>query len=486
MRYAPHRLLALCLAAACVVAFGASAAGAGNTGKSAGCSANGKAQSACPNLWVAPTGKDGTCARADSAKPCGSLIRAYQLARCGDLVLVENGAYAGQTLGHSGSGQDTDAKNCSSSRSPIRFRGETQSGVSFGGLTIAEPWVALSNVTTPGLSIQGWDSSVGCYTTPVTNVTVSGLVIDAKGAQVNPMFMASVQHVTLIGNSIGNVTTGETEISNPAGFNGAPCPHNNYLTFERNTWHDFLNPNGSADHMECLQFDALTPGTSNDNVVLRGNRFLNCGQYDLFISGRMTAWTITGNYFDAPCSKQAGTGCVSAGGALSLSNNYSDVLGEFNEFAVGTYPQFSILDGDHENGVWRYNVNGSFPDRIHCGTQNGWAVYKNVDAGSAVCSADTTDVTRTRLFVVASSYRGRTLSAAYGVLSASPVHVRLIVYRGRRKLLDRIGAQRVATSTSPTTFVWRNTSTAVPTRVCVRTVPAAGASAVSSCSQIST
>src|SRR5581483_8889632 len=110
-----------------------------------------------------------------------------------------------------------------------------------------------------------------------------------------------------------------------------------------------------------------------------------------------------------------------------------------------------------------------FPDRIHCGTQNGWAVYKNVDAGSAVCSADTTDVTRTRLFVVASSYRGRTLSAAYGVLSASPVHVRLIVYRGRRKLLDRIGAQRVATSTSPTTFVWRNTSTAVPTRVCVRT-----------------
>ena len=136
--------------------------------------------------------------------------------------------------------------------------------MSINGVWIGEPWVTLTNVTLAGIAITGWDSSLGCYTNPVAYVTVSASVIDAHFTQVNPMYMANVQHITLSGTSIGNVVTGETEISNAA---EAPCPHNDHLRFTGNTWHDFLNPNGARDHMECLQFDALARGTSNDNVI---------------------------------------------------------------------------------------------------------------------------------------------------------------------------------------------------------------------------
>ncbi len=145
------------------------------------------------------------------------------------------------------------------------------------------------------LTVRGWDTRVGCHAVPVSHVAVRNSTVDAHGAHTNPMYMTNVQYVTLSGLTIGNVRTGETEISNAA---SAPCPHNDHLTFEHTTWHDFLNPNGGSDHMECLQFDALKDGTSNDNVILRGNRFLNCGQYDVFISGPMKNWQVTNNFFD--------------------------------------------------------------------------------------------------------------------------------------------------------------------------------------------
>jgi hypothetical protein len=278
------------------------------------------------------------------------------------------------------------------------------------------------------------------------------------------MYMTNVQYVTLTGNSIGNVTTGETEISNAGEL---PCPHNDHLTFRGNVWHDFLNPGGAADHMECLQFDALTSGTSNDNIVLKGNRFENCGQYGVFVSGPMNGWRIENNYFDEPCSKQKGTGCVVAGGALSLSQDYSDVIGQFNLFAPGTYPQFSILPGNQSGGVWRYNINGSFPDTIHCGSQNNWTLIDNHDAAPAVCGKDVRDTGQTRLLFLSSSLKGRAVNATYGLISPKRLRIQFTVFGGGRKLTIRTSAG-MGIHNSPGVFTWRSPAGKPPTRLCAR------------------
>ena len=97
------------------------------------------------------------------------------------------------------------------------------------------------------LTVRGWDTRVGCHAVPVSHVVVRNSTVDAHGARTNPMYMTNVQYVTLSGLTIGNVRTGETEISTPP---RPPCPHNDHLTFEHTTWHDFLNPNGGSDHME--------------------------------------------------------------------------------------------------------------------------------------------------------------------------------------------------------------------------------------------
>lgn len=454
-------------------------AATGGSAKRARQSAGG--QPVTTSVWVSPSGNNATCARGNAAKPCGSLLRAYQVAECGDLVSVEAGNYPEQLLGHSDSGQNTDAKDCSAENDPVVFRGESQRGVTFGGVTVGEPWLTLANVTTAGLAIQGWDSSVGCYANPVIHVTVSGAIVDARGTQSNPLWMGNVQYVTLVGNSIGNVVTGESEIGNPG---AAPCPHNAHLSFTGNTWHDFLNPNGAADHMECLQFDALPPGTSNDDVTLRNNRFLNCGQYDLFVSGPMNGWRIQNNFFDTPCSGQGGTGCVVAGGALSLSNEYANVTGEFNVFAPDTYPQFSILEGGQSGGVWQYNINGSFPETFHCGAQNHWTLTGNVDAGAAVCGTDSNALGRPRLVVLTSTYDGHSLWASYGIVADTSLQVRLTVYSGKRMLDVRTPTRALGIYDSPATFHWRNSSTSRPTRLCARALDASGATVAVSCANV--
>src|ERR687892_512043 len=44
-------------------------------------------------LFIAPSGNDSTCARG-RGRPCASFGRAYQLARCGDVVQVADGTYS--------------------------------------------------------------------------------------------------------------------------------------------------------------------------------------------------------------------------------------------------------------------------------------------------------------------------------------------------------------------------------------------------------
>ena len=128
----------------------------------------------------------------------------------------------------------------------------------------------------------------------------------------------------------------------------------------------------------------------------------------------MKNWQVTNNFFDTPCSKQRGTDCLVAGGAISFSEQYTNVVGRFNQFAENTYPQFSLLDGAQSGGLWQYNFNGSFPDREHCGGQGDWRLDSNLDSGRAVCPGDAPAAGGARIVLMDSAATGRALRIAYG------------------------------------------------------------------------
>ena len=329
------------------------------------------------------------------------------------------------------------------------------------------------------LTVRGWDTRVGCHAVPVSHVVVRNSTVDAQGARTNPMYMTNVQYVTLSGLTIGNVRTGETEISNAA---SAPCPHNDHLTFEHTTWHDFLNPNGGSDHMECLQFDALKDGTSNDNVILRGNRFLNCGQYDVFISGPMKNWQVTNNFFDTPCSKQARQPTASSPAARSASPSSTPMSSGVSTSSPRTHIRSSPSSTEpHSGGLWQYNLDGSFPDREHCGDQGDWRLDSNLDSGRAVCPGDAPAAGGARIVLIDSAANGRAVRVAYGVLADRGVHVRLTFYRGPKKVGEVRDRRLVSVLNSPVDLVWRAPAKSPPTRVCLR---ADAGSARGTCSTI--
>lgn len=353
------------------------------------------------NIWVTPSGgNNATAARSSSqvTNPGGggdfaTVLAAYQAASCGDIIAAANGTFSsGWNIGHYGVSQNTEAKTCGV---PVVFAAQTpgQVRVTGGGISINEPWVAIQNVTTTSLGIEGWDSTNACYTNPVAHVTFANGTIDAGGAQTNPLYMTNVQYVNIINTRIGNVGTGETEISNGG---ASPCPSNDHVSLRNNTWHDFINTDNTSSHMECLQIDSLAAGTVNTNFTITGNRFLNCGQYDLFTSGGISGYTITNNWFDSPCSNQ-GAGCsylapVSLGSTSRLVN----VVAKFN--TIRGYPQFNVGTGAtiHSGNVWAYNIDWTgFNNSGECGGPDGWTMTNNLDSATAggagvVCSGDLT------------------------------------------------------------------------------------------------
>ena len=52
---------------------------------------SGRADAPVAMVRIATSGNDVTCRRGEPSKPCTTLIRAYQIAKCGDLVAVAGG-----------------------------------------------------------------------------------------------------------------------------------------------------------------------------------------------------------------------------------------------------------------------------------------------------------------------------------------------------------------------------------------------------------
>ena len=83
----------------------------------AACSGGGTA-----NVFVSTSGNDSTCVRSDSSKPCLSFSKACAIAQPGDVVQVNNGTYAAQTIA-----------GCVKSSPGVTFKAQTQHGVLVSG-----------------------------------------------------------------------------------------------------------------------------------------------------------------------------------------------------------------------------------------------------------------------------------------------------------------------------------------------------------------
>lgn len=327
-------------------------------------------------LWM--NGGDGRCRRTagayDPANACSSFQAAYDAATCGDTVYVRDGTYPAQAIGAS-----SEHSSCAA---PVVIRSEHARNARVAAFRIGAPWVRVSNIDfgTGSVDVFGWDSTIGCHSVATAHVTVSGSVFGA-------IYVQNAQHLTVSRNSIGNVTNAESEVhdgTDPA------CPGNNELVFRGNVWHDYLNPAGGAVHMECLQLENV------ENTLLEGNRFRNCGQYDVFVSngsppGPVRNLTISNNYFDSPCSNQPVPGCAPLA-ALSAGPTsrqvFSNVHIVFNTFAR-SYPLMGVKAGAlMKDDLVAYNITAGYPDSVHCG-YGRWTVVKNMNSGTfARCGGD--------------------------------------------------------------------------------------------------
>ena len=147
---------------------------------------------------------------------------------------------------------------------------------------------------------------------------------------------------------------------------------------------------------------------------------MNCGQYDVFISGPMNNWTIQNNFFDRPCSNQIGTGCAVAGGAISFSQDYANVIGQFNVFATPgptrnsrSCPDSSpVVSGDTTSTAPSLEPSIAAPKQLD--------PHRKHRLWPRSCGTDTSAVGSPSLRVPKTAYRGGSLSAMYGVLSEKP------------------------------------------------------------------
>jgi hypothetical protein len=111
------------------------------------------------NIWVDTNG--GTCVHSVAAVPyvdaaaCGSLNAAYQIALPGDLVLVRDGVYGGQTL---------VTRSTSGWGAPVTFRAEHAQGATIE-TTVSGASVNIGGaswITIDGFAINGLQTNCGC------------------------------------------------------------------------------------------------------------------------------------------------------------------------------------------------------------------------------------------------------------------------------------------------------------------------------------
>lgn len=236
---------------------------------------------ATSDLFVSATGVD--TAACTQAAPCRSFNRAYQRAKCGDLVSIAAGTYPSQTI-------DSPEKDCSSyvtfapasgtvvtqtvtvrSGDWIRFKG---SGAPLAGIP--------SNFLMRDNGAQG--STSGFYLSPTgTGMNEPVDHVWVEGLDFETFLMRGADDVTFKNNDIGPGKTNhwDEKLWVSVGHNGSNYVGNysTNLVLDGNLIHNFTRDAcvSSGCHVECLTFEA-------ENFKIVGNQFLDCDIFGVILS----------------------------------------------------------------------------------------------------------------------------------------------------------------------------------------------------------
>ena len=283
---------------------------------------------------VSTFGKDSSCTRGVHPAPCASFGRAYQLARCGDIIGVEPGSYPAQRIGYDGRKTCTNAavllrpsRGTVSVRSPDCTPRPNQCTALVLGNDVTDVG-APSGLTVRGIRIRG-------------DVEVYG----NGGSQGDHL---TLDHITGGGGVVSDATHFVLSNSRMGGCQNddysphkTPCDNNfifasqddGYATTARlvhDTFHDFTKRTVDS-HFECLFILDVT------TVVVEDSRFYNCMEAGIQLEYRETPRSvlIQNNWFGQTSDENGDSRECNAIRLSSNDGSQTNTLIRYNSFAHG-------------------------------------------------------------------------------------------------------------------------------------------------------
>jgi hypothetical protein len=291
------------------------------------------------NLWVAPSG--GACTRSASpvayhaAVACASMNAAYQTAALGDTVIVtcasgSSCTYPQQTVREQASKAGTaPARHVLIEPDPTKtvtiYGIETGTGAGGSGSNGADH-ITFARFAMPN------DGSHDC----TIDLRPDTWDVTLNHVSVCSFYMDIVHDITVKDSRFGPCNSGSGVCTNSrieGGDVASGVPANTNIRILGSVFHDYLRAN-SNQHFECMVAWADT-----DGLTLRGNKFVRCAVFDLFLSnqGHFTDTLVENNWFDLPTD--VGTDYAPRGQvAVGIRNDscFRNITFRNNSFAPNT------------------------------------------------------------------------------------------------------------------------------------------------------
>ena len=369
--------------------------------------ANAARQPSVQTVWLSPSGKDATCARASIAKPCATPARAWALAQPGDTIQVADGDYtSGCTL------SGTKA-------SDVTFTGSAAARFI---CTLGFPSGAVHAVVN-GISLYEVYTSGGSYVTiknlAITCTDSAPYTLYAPGNKCNARFSlnGSASYWTF-----NNVVIGPTYDSSLCGNSGNTnfAPGLSNSTFTRVTFKDsrYQAACGTGQHTENFYFQGPVSNVTFDSCTFsngpNSGAVTGTGPADgsgpssagLLLTGSFTGLTIRNCVFVGP--RTAIDGTIDA--TISNSDLINNTLTQGSYFQCdaahcpGGYPtSFRIINnigadqecmigpalgstgGYFHHNLWYYNDTGGTADKCDASdlSENGTGIVNTIFANYA-------------------------------------------------------------------------------------------------------
>ena len=388
------------------------------SGSTSACSSGGSTAS----LFVSTSGNDSTCVRGDSSKPCASFAKACAIAQSGDVVQVNNGTYAAQTI-----------TGCVKSSPGVTFKAQTQHGVlvngsnNNGGLGIGSrsansAWLTFDGIDAYELGIIGpcqtaCSSTGGDYPTGdphrTNHITIDHMKVTAHGdtGASAPVYIDQVDYLTWENSEVGPVCC------NADGADIYPTLSNIVLdnvdihdigetcsAIPTSEWPNCASqstPFGS-NHIDCLQF------VGGDTITIANSRLINCAAGTL-MNGvnrqKYRNYTLVNNFFQGHVLDLSGGG--GAGGSFGYAYTgffhlYFNTVPDGTDFQDwqpgGDYQMVGNIFGDIPPDHGACDIEGTNGDQHAAFTVVKYNIFDGDQQGSAAACGNSTNINANATF----------------------------------------------------------------------------------------